>query len=523
MFYLLIFLSLYSNNFILQVNASLYITGSDDNFINIWNDSSIFLSKNISGNVTCLGIDLSRNIIIAGTHNGKIYGWDVQSNLLTFDNGNETKKVNSILIINSTHFLAGYNGFIIYWSLPEISQIKKINDSRFGTIGDMKNLTSDNLVLIVNVQAKMIVFSLENDSIVQINDIVEQGYSFDVINKSFIYSPCKIDVANDICLFILTGNFSLIQIDLVLLDKQYTGLKIILSIDIVDDRIITGHKNGSISHFRKDNLNLIETFEGNILGLPINVVKKLDSNLSIHNLFSMTSTSFRNPNEILDILKSEIDLNNSISNYGFLNPNEIFRNFMTNEVLDILTSEIDVNNCISNCSGNGYCKLVDNKKLICECYTNFAGPACEINTLPCHLNKCRNNGSCINNFIDKTYTCQCYSDNNNRSLYFGNFCEFKIDLCENETCSNNGICQDTGNESKCKCFSKFSGVKCETASHEIKVIKSLMKTASFIAIIVLAMTFGTLIFFDLINFFNSEKTNKKNRSPPKKIHKIYKN
>ncbi|CAF0885863.1 unnamed protein product [Brachionus calyciflorus] len=374
-------------------------------------------------------------MIIAGTHNGKVVAWEIQSDSLRFDNGNEVAKVNSILIINSTHLLAGYNGFLIFWSFPEISQINRINSSTFGTIGDMKNLTEENLVLIVNVEAKMIVFSLNNDSIIKVNNIVEQGHSFDILNKSFIFAPCLMVVADDI---------------------EYTGLNKILSIDVLNDRIVAGHQNGSISHYNKSSFALIKTFSGRNLSLAINVIKKyidlvefqtfinpttfkniessifssskqsnsLTTSSSYNNDFSLTS--FSESISILEKITTNQDSTKNVfiheTSFLITTPNNLestiytntfsqyinFNKMSLNEILEYLKNGIDLNNCISNCSGNGYCKLVDNIELICECFKNYAGSQCEINTLPCYLNKCKNNASCINDLQNNTYHCISY-------------------------------------------------------------------------------------------------------------------
>ena len=85
----------------------------------------------------------------------------------------------------------------------------------------------------------------------------------------------------------------------------------------------------------------------------------------------------------------------------------------------------------------------------------------------------------------------------------------KIDLCENEKCSKNGICFDSGNEAKCKCFTYFSGDKCEIESNEINNVKIVISTASIIAIIILVMTYCCMIFSDFSKLFC--KFNKSNR------------
>ena len=119
-------------------NASFYVTGSEDGLIKLWNETSIVLSQNISSPITCLEIENVRNLIIAGTVSGKLVGWNLINNSINFDNGNETTEVKSIVLFNSTHFLAGYNQSVIFWTIPELKQSNKIVDSRLGYIREMK-------------------------------------------------------------------------------------------------------------------------------------------------------------------------------------------------------------------------------------------------------------------------------------------------------------------------------------------------------------------------------------------------
>ncbi|CAF1135651.1 unnamed protein product [Brachionus calyciflorus] len=169
-----------------------------------------------------------------------------------------------------------------------------------------------------------------------------------------------------------------------------------------------------------------------------------------------------------------------------------------NKVLEILKFNLDISDCLINCSGNGKCKIFDDKKYGCECFDNFAGHNCQINTLPCWSNPCRNNGTCVNILTNKTFLCEC-SSRNKTSLYFGKHCEYKGDLCQNETCSGNGVCYEDENKKKCKCFNLYNGLKCENESDEIKLIKAVIRTSSILALVIILLTFLTFILIDLTN------------------------
>jgi hypothetical protein len=113
-----------------------------------------------------------------------------------------------------------------------------------------------------------------------------------------------------------------------------------------------------------------------------------------------------------------------------------------------------------------------------------------------------NNGTCIedlSDFSNITHYCDC------GFYYYGASCEHKKDICQNETCSNNGQCIDTNNEAICVCYSLFSGSKCETASEELKTIKTFISIASIIAIAVVILFYLIIISSDFINFLMKTK------------------
>ncbi|RNA36805.1 protocadherin Fat 1 isoform X1 [Brachionus plicatilis] len=143
-----------------------------------------------------------------------------------------------------------------------------------------------------------------------------------------------------------------------------------------------------------------------------------------------------------------------------------FSNLLPFELIEILKKNYEMNDCLKNCSGNGLCKLIDKTLFFCECFSNFAGSSCQINTLPCASNPCLNNGTCVNNLANKTFICHCQQDNNGNDLYFRKNCQNKVDVCANETCSKNGVCYDVNDKAKCKCFYSYSGEKCNIESDE---------------------------------------------------------
>ena len=164
-------------------------------------------------------------------------------------------------------------------------------------------------------------------------------------------------------------------------------------------------------------------------------------------------------------------------------------------------------------------KIANKIKFICQCFADYFGNDCKFSSNPCVTNICRNNGTCIYHNYNQTYSCECFSNNNNSTLFYGKNCENKIDICLNETCSSNGICYDDGFNSKCKCFYLYSGDKCQIESTELKFIKIFISISSIIAIIVLALTYFTFLFCDISKIFCKNKR-RQSQNAQKKITKF---
>ncbi|RNA11980.1 protocadherin Fat 1 isoform X1 [Brachionus plicatilis] len=206
-------------------------------------------------------------------------------------------------------------------------------------------------------------------------------------------------------------------------------------------------------------------------------------------------------------INSEINMVTTIQHHS--KEDFSFSNLLPSELIEVLKKNYDMNDCMNNCSGNGLCKFKDKSLFVCECFNNFAVSSCQINTLPCASNPCLNNGTYVNNLANKTFICHCQQDNNGNYLYFGKNCQNKVDVCANETCSKNGVCYDVNDKAKCKCFSSYSGEKCNIESDESKTRKVIIKTSTIIAIIVLVLFFLILILSDLSSLFCEKKSEKK--------------
>lgn len=195
------------------------------------------------------------------------------------------------------------------------------------------------------------------------------------------------------------------------------------------------------------------------------------------------------------------------------------------DIVNLLESGLDLNDCLVNCTNKGFCKLGQNNSLICECKRGFTGSNCQSSSSPCFYDICLNNSTCIDRWINpnipKDYLCECSS-----SIYYGQNCEHKINVCANETCSSSGYCRDYGNRPKCSCFPNYSGDHCEIESLHKRIVKIATLTSTIIAIIILTILVCILVCDDCSNliYFHPkqrqlQKIYKKRMKP---IHFVYK-
>ena len=166
-----------------------------------------------------------------------------------------------------------------------------------------------------------------------------------------------------------------------------------------------------------------------------------------------------------------------------------------NNILQTYTGDLSA--CLSNCSNQGICVFGFQNKYICQCNEFRTGVSCQSDTRPCSSGPCLNNGNCSNINNDTSFQCTCQNE-----LYYGIYCENKIDLCLNSTiCTQNqGHCQMNGTQPNCKCFSDYSGINCDIKSASLIIKKSIISASTIIAIAVL-VCFAILVFcFDYVKY-----------------------
>jgi hypothetical protein len=167
-------------------------------------------------------------------------------------------------------------------------------------------------------------------------------------------------------------------------------------------------------------------------------------------------------------------------------------------LLNILQSSTDMNSCLMNCSNQGICKLDSStQRFICDCNANLMGKSCQTASRPCmRWNPCLNNATCLN--VNSTsLECKCPSN----GLYYGEYCENRINLCENVTCSSKGYCfVQNQTQTKCKCNNGYNGEACELESNTIKQLKTFQWTSTIVCIICIIIFWTLIVGSDVLDY-----------------------
>ncbi|RNA38798.1 neurogenic locus notch-like protein [Brachionus plicatilis] len=439
------------------------------------NSSNLFYlvrEINFDHNVRAIKI-LNESFILLGDCG--ISYWNLESNILDYSNQGECDDdINTIEITNSNVFITGHeDGHIKLWNSTKVTLITDIFKS------------NEEISALVNLNQSEIAFLTEKNWMD--NTVELKTTHFPIQSESTISEVMtKFDTSK-----IQTSTITNNEMTLFRSDKLQNTF---LTLESTSKHGLMTSSKDETSTASQSSRTHFQTAENFTPSITTQAQKETTTNL-----IKIPSTNkLAEAKSNLSIIFKNLSLSEFFQ----------FESLDIGLIMDLSQLNLDMNDCLSNCSGNGKCKVSNSLKFECECFKNYVGTKCHINTLACNSNPCRNNATCIDNINNRTYTCKCMSNDNRSSLFYGLNCEKKIDVCQNETCSRNGVCYDGGFEPKCKCFSKYSGDKCQIESQEIKTIKAVISTSSILAICILILLSLLIITCDLLTFFCRKKKRK---------------
>jgi hypothetical protein len=247
--------------------------------------------------------------------------------------------------------------------------------------------------------------------------------------------------------------------------------------------------------------------------LPTNNLTHLISSLSFHSstvstLDFSSSVTFKETSTLISLK---------------LSPTYFFTANSTGSQLNEVLSEYtgDLSGCLSNCSNQGYCVFNSIQKYVCKCNQYRTGKACQSDLRPCSSSPCLNNGTCSSIMVNNDTSFQCICQNN---LYYGIYCEHKLDLCKNNTeiCfANQGFCIMNDTQPTCKCLMGYSGIKCEIQSTSLVITKAIVNASSIVAIIVLVSFVILILCFDYTKYFLMMNKKPPTKKPPQIETRFY--
>ena len=541
----------------LSNNKSQLASSSLDKTIKLWDLNTYKLTKTLIDTnneiVSCIEY-INETILASGSaKTNVVYIWDLEKGKIINNLHHQTVK--SLLLMNNAYLITGddylYTNVIIWrisdWKIYSQSSLSGIN---------LRQIDSNNIAMIRRYQ-QLDTWDIRDS----IYDQLSPSYyiSLDIIDN-YIIAACNTNRLIEIwnltsreCIKTISSSHDIVVIESVLDDvKLNTKLNLTTIPTMLTNQNTvteitflssTGYRDTSIAanssqitqtDFLKNEILTTISFDST-KSQQITLNPFSDNVISLSAVFS--SSNIQNMN-ISDLINN---LENKTFSFDLSQPSSQLPSSL------LTSSKYDIADCVSNCSNQGICKIKDGSKFICQCDLDYSGTKCEIDLRPCSADPCLNYLQCENiqngtqfnqefnqyenNYID--FKCQCKSDK-----YYGKRCESKINLCQNETCSGNGVCKIL-NENEfnqtilCKCFglNSFEGKKCETKSSKMKLRENTIKATAWIAISSVCIFYSFIFMMDIHKLITNKtssnssnnktiKNNKRRTNEPAKPTKL---
>ncbi|CAF1082042.1 unnamed protein product, partial [Brachionus calyciflorus] len=495
------------------------VSGLGNGIIKIWDLSSYLLLFNLTGHTSAVqSIEyLPDKYLASGDENGKIIIWNLLNqtkHTVLIHNGS----VRSLILINHTTFASAASNSIKLWSIESFTTKLTIEDAHSSDIIGLRYFSNN----LFSISSDGIVKSWHNFVLKLQMDINCNVSNFDIDSNGNLACGC------------INGSIRIysIQSHSFLLINSFDHNKALFSLCFLESGyLVSGGRDGTLNVWNYSTSSNLLSFIGHaskvtalehagaqvfwsgaIAGLIRiwdngTLIKTLNANSNVHILKYIAQPKSINETNTSIIITNSTSVSSFTTdkyNTDFGISDIHIETMSLSDLVIILSRRYDFTDCLLNCSNNGQCKLDTLiNRFFCLCQENYYGSSCKLNIKPCSSNPCLNNGICsdvlTNNIFN--YECQCSNE-----FYSGRNCELRKDVCFNETCSNRGNCFDLNHNAKCKCFSMYSGDKCEIESSDLKEIKRTIKATSILAIIIIFCFYGLLIILDI--FCKSKKTKK---------------
>ncbi|CAF1079165.1 unnamed protein product [Brachionus calyciflorus] len=275
----------------------MFLSGSSSGKLVLWQNTTVSIDYD-SNEKNVKSIDSIYDFFLTAREENKIEYWKISFQTKVKESSGNFTKLRSVLIINETTCLIGYDKALSFLNLPQLEEKKKIFDENLDEIKSMKLLQEERIVLIGSSDEKIYVLSLESENITSFIKTEMEINALDSLNRNTIVSGCKSsDGKKDICSYYLNENNQLVKNRSAFVDEELTSGEI-YSIEILDNNtLITGDECGIISFWNTENLEIVMTVpsSGKIYALR-NIDFSININTGLNTLINVSSIDFQSSN-----------------------------------------------------------------------------------------------------------------------------------------------------------------------------------------------------------------------------------